>query len=89
MGQGDSGSGGGMAPLESVQGEALRVVEQLRRAGNPARRSVYIMRGCDCAEQGGRANLYHVHAFTTAELTRWQDAQADAGPVATFGVPLR
>ncbi len=89
MGQGDTGSGGGMAPLEYVQDEALQLVEQLRRAGNPARRSVYIMRGCACAEQGGRANLYHVHAFTTAELTRWQGAQAEAGLVATFGVPLR
>ena len=89
MGQGGTGSGGGMAPLEYVQDEALQMVERLRRAGNPARRTVYIMRGCDCAEQGGRANLYHLHAFTTDELTRWQGAQADAGPVATFGVPLR
>ena len=89
MGQGDTGSGGGMAPLEYAQDEALQVVERLRRSGNPARRTVYVMRGCDCAEMGGRRKLYHVHALTDDELACWQAQQADAGPVATFAVPLR
>ncbi len=73
-----------MRALEDAEEEAHFLAEQLRRAGNPQRRSVYLMDGCDCIEQGGTAVPYHVHAFTWEQYRNWHAQQATARPIRSY-----
>ena len=73
-----------MRTVQDAEAEAAALVEQLRRDGNPQQRTVYILDGCDCPEQGGADVPFHVHAFTWEQYRHWRALQPSAKPIHSY-----
>lgn len=75
---------GAARTLAQAEREATHLVEQLRRQGDPERRIVFVMEGCDCPDQGGAAAPYHVHPCTEHQLRELQSAHPAAKTVRAY-----